>query len=48
MNKIYIDEENSKIKIQGGVKNRELYEIYFYSGIVENNIKFTITSNNIK
>ena len=27
MNKIYIDEENSKIKIQGGVKNRELYEV---------------------
>lgn len=34
--------------LQYNIKNRELYEIYFYSGIIENNIKFTITSNNIK
>lgn len=26
MNKIYIDEENNTVKIQGGVRNRELYE----------------------
>lgn len=26
MNKIYIDEENKIVKIQGGVRNRELYE----------------------
>lgn len=34
--------------LQYNIKNRELYEILFYSGIVENNIKFTITSNDIK
>ena len=34
--------------LQYNIKNRELYEIYFYSGIVENNIKFTITSKEIK
>ena len=27
------------------VSNKEIYEIYFYSGIVENNIKFVVTSN---
>ena len=34
--------------LQYNIKNRELYEILFYSGIVENNIKFTITNNDIK
>lgn len=34
--------------LQYNIKNRELYEIYFYSGIVENNIKFTVTSKEIK
>lgn len=28
--------------LQYNIKNRELYEILFYSGIVENNIKFTV------
>ena len=31
--------------LQYNIKNRELYEILFYSGIVENNIKFTVTNN---
>lgn len=30
--------------LQYNIKNRELYEILFYSGIVENNIKFTVTN----
>lgn len=30
------------------ISKRELYEIYFYSGIVENNIKFTIDSLDFK
>ena len=34
--------------LQYNIKNRELYEILFYSGIVENNIKFTVTNNDIK
>lgn len=29
------------------VSNKEIYEIYFYSGIVENNIKFVVTSSDI-
>lgn len=29
------------------IKDKEIYEIYFYSGIVENNIKFTITGNEL-
>lgn len=33
--------------LQYNIKNRELYEILFYSGIVENNIKFTVTNNDI-
>ena len=31
--------------LQYNIKNRELYEILFYSGIVENNIKLTVTNN---
>lgn len=34
--------------LQYNIKNRELYEILFYSGIVENNIKFTVANNDIK
>ena len=34
--------------LQYNIKNRELYEILFYSGIVENNITFTVTNNDIK
>ena len=34
--------------LQYNIKNRELYEILFYSGIVDNNIKFTVTNNDIK
>jgi len=30
------------------VSNREIYDVYFYSGIVENNVKFVITSNDLK
>lgn len=33
--------------LQYNIKNRELYEILFYSGIVENNIKFNVTNNDI-
>lgn len=33
--------------LQYNIKNRELYEILFYSGIVENNIRFNITSKDI-
>ena len=34
MNKIYIDEEKSIVKIQGGVRNRELYEAVCEKGYV--------------
>ena len=34
--------------LQYNIKNRGLNEILFYSGIVENNIKFTVTNNDIK
>ena len=34
--------------LQYNIKNRELYEILFYSGIVENNINCTVTNNDIK
>lgn len=32
--------------LQYNIQEKELYEILFYSGIVENNIKFTITNLN--
>jgi len=32
--------------LQYNIQKKELYEILFYSGIVENNIKFTITNLN--
>lgn len=32
--------------LQYSIQEKELYEILFYSGIVENNIKFTITNLN--
>ena len=34
--------------LQYNIKNRELYEILFYSGIVENNIKFSVFFIDIK
>jgi len=35
-------------KLQYDVTKKELYEIYFYSQIVENNIKFSFKANDIK
>ena len=32
--------------LEYNVAKKEIYELYFYSGIVENNIKFTITGLN--
>jgi len=45
-----IVKKNSSLKytLQYNIDSKELYEIYFYSGIVENNIKFTITSLDIE
>ena len=34
MNKIYIDEENNIVKIQGGVRNRELYDALCSKGYI--------------
>lgn len=34
--------------LQYNISSKEIYEVYFYSGIVENNIKFTITSLDLK
>ena len=33
--------------LQYNIDKKEIYDIYFYSGIVENNIKFNITSEDI-
>lgn len=48
-NNTNIIKKNSSLKytLQYNVDNKELYEIYFYSGIVENNIKFTVTGLDI-
>lgn len=39
--------ETINYKLQYDVTKKELYEIYFYSQIVENNIKFSFKSNDI-
>lgn len=39
--------ETINYKLQYDVTKKELYEIYFYSQIVENNIKFSFKSNEI-
>lgn len=33
--------------LEYSVSKKEIYELYFYSGIVENNIRFNITSKDI-
>lgn len=40
-------DETITYKLQYDVASKELYEIYFYSQIVENNIKFSFTSSEI-
>lgn len=40
-------DETVTYKLQYDVYERELFEIYFYSQIVENNIKFSFTSSDI-
>lgn len=49
-NNTNIVKKNSSLKytVQYNIDSKELYEVYFYSGIVENNIKFTITSLDIE
>ena len=39
--------ETINYKLQYDVTKKELYEIYFYSGVVENNIKFSFKSSDI-
>ena len=39
--------ETITYRLQYDVTQKELYEIYFYSGVVENNIKFSFTSSDI-
>ncbi len=39
--------KKTTITLNYSVEDKKLYEIYFYSGIVENNIKFTITDTDI-
>lgn len=39
--------ETINYKLQYDVTKKELYEIYFYSQVVENNIKFTFKSSDI-
>ncbi len=39
--------ETVTYKLQYDVTEKELYEIYFYSQVVENNIKFSFTSQDI-
>ncbi len=45
--KIVKKDETITYKLQYDVTKKELYEIYFYSQIVENNIKFSFTSSDI-
>ena len=40
--------ETVNYKLQYDVTKKELYEIYFYSQVVENNIKFSFKSSDIK
>ena len=47
-NKSIIKKDNKIVyTLQYKIDKREIYSIYFYSGIVDNNIKFTITSQDI-
>lgn len=41
-------DETITYKLQYDVTRKELYEIYFYSQVVENNIKFSFKSSDIK
>lgn len=41
-------DESITYKLQYDVTQKELYEIYFYSQVVENNIKFSFTSSDIE
>ncbi len=41
-------DETVTYKLQYDVTQKELYEIYFYSQVVENNIKFSFKSSDIK
>lgn len=40
--------ETVNYKLQYDVTKKELYEIYFYSQVVENNVKFSFKSSDIK
>jgi len=46
--KIVKKNETINYKLQYDVTKKELYEIYFYSQVVENNIKFSFTSSDIQ
>lgn len=46
--KIVKKDETILYTLQYDVTQKELYEIYFYSQVVENNIKFSFTSNQIE
>lgn len=39
--------EKGIVTLSYKVSEKKLYEIYFYSGIIDNNIKFTITDSDI-
>ncbi|MBQ6546920.1 MAG: hypothetical protein IJL74_02855 [Bacilli bacterium] len=45
--KIIKKDETTTYKLQYDVTKKELYEIYFYSQVVENNIKFSFKSSDI-
>lgn len=47
-NNILKKNETINYKLQYDVTKKELYEIYFYSQIVENNVKFTFKSSDIR
>ena len=46
-NKIVRKDETISYKLEYDVTEKELYEIYFYSQVVENNIKFSFKSSDI-
>lgn len=46
-NSIIKSGEKVMYTLQYVVSKKDIYEIYFYSGIVENNIKFTITTSDL-
>ena len=46
--KIVKKNETINYKLQYDVTKKELYEIYFYSQVVENNIKFSFQSSDIE